>query len=317
MATINGDNGNNLEIGTPVADKIFGFGGIDLLRGSDGNDTIEGGDGPDSLYGDKGNDIIRGGTGDDVIRGGRGNDTLDGGEGEDTIRGDLDDDRIFGSPGADYINGGDGFDTVDYSRSPRGDGFFDDGVIIDLGSSFGIVLGNGGHAEGDILVSIEAVVGSSHDDRIDVDDRGMFLLGGPPPVSHKAYGEGGDDHLVGYELDYLDGGPGDDTLVSSGGGTLNGGAGADTFVLSAGSSFFADDDEETTIEDFNSSEGDQIDLSNFGFFSGPTESDVQAMLDGSTGNVLDIALLGTDDAGSIILGGGVQVSDLSLNDFIV
>ena len=58
MALINGDNGNNLEIGSSEADQIFGFGGIDLLRGSDGNDTIEGGEGPDSLSGDKGNDPV-------------------------------------------------------------------------------------------------------------------------------------------------------------------------------------------------------------------------------------------------------------------
>ena len=132
-----------------------------------------------------------------------------------------------------------------------------------------------------------------------------------PPISHKAYGGAGDDRLAGYERDYLNGGAGDDTLVSWGGGTLNGGPGADTFE-------FIGDVGETTIEDFNSSAGDQIDLSYFGFSEDPvTKSDVQAMLDGSTGNVLDLALLGADGAGSITLGGGVQVTDLLLNDFIV
>ena len=52
MARIDGDAGNNLEIGTSAPDQIRGFGGIDLLRGGSGNDTIDGGDGPDSLYGD-------------------------------------------------------------------------------------------------------------------------------------------------------------------------------------------------------------------------------------------------------------------------
>ena len=56
MARIDGDAGNNLEIGTSAPDKIRSFGGIDLLRGGSGNDTIDGGDGPDSLYGDQGND---------------------------------------------------------------------------------------------------------------------------------------------------------------------------------------------------------------------------------------------------------------------
>lgn len=243
---------------------------------------------------------------------GRDNDTLDGGDGEDTIRSDIGNDRIIGSAGADYINGGDGFDTVDYSRSPKETGSFYDGVSIDLSSSSRIAIPEGGHAEGDILVNIEAVIGSPHDDRIEVDDRGgFFFFSGPPPVSHRAYGGAGDDRLVGYESDYLNGGAGDDTLASSGGGTLNGGPGADTFD-------FNGDVGETTIEDFNPSEGDQIDLSWFGFFDDPVDkSDVQAMLDGSTGSVLDLTLLGADGAGEITLGGGVKVSDLSVNDFIV
>ena len=135
MATINGDNGNDLEIGTSAADEIFGFGGIDLLRGGAGNDTIEGGDGPDSLYGDSDDDTIRGGTGDDLIRGGRGDDILDGGAGRDMIRADLGDDWIMGSEGDDYIDGGDGLDVVDYSNSPRSDGFLYDGVDVDVSSS--------------------------------------------------------------------------------------------------------------------------------------------------------------------------------------
>ncbi len=309
MARIDGDNGNNLEIGTPEADLLRGFGAIDLLRGGGGNDTIEGGDGPDSLYGDQGNDRISGGSGDDLLRGGRGNDTLDGGEGEDTIRGDLGNDRIMGSPGADYINGGDGVDAVDYSSSPRGDGFYD-GVAIDLSSAYWVSWGEGGHAEGDLLVGIETVIGSAYDDRIDVADSGSFFLD-TPVIAHRVYGGGGDDVLWGYERDYLNGGAGDDILYSSAGGTLVGGPGADTFDFNGAAG-------ETTIEDFKPSEGDQIDLSWFGFYDDPVEtSNVQDMLDGSTGNVLDLTLLGSDGEGQITLGGGVQVSDLSVNDFIV
>ena len=310
MATIDGGNGNDLRIGTPEADRIRGFGSVDLLRGGSGNDTIEGGDGPDSLYGDQGNDQISGGTGDDVIRGGRGNDTLDGGEGEDIVRGDRDNDRIMGSPGADFIDGGPGYDTVDYSQSPRQSGggfFFYDGVIVDLSSSTWLYLGEGGHAEGDILVSIEAVIGSPYDDSIEVDDYGFFS---DEAVRHRAYGGAGDDVLWGREGDYLNGGAGEDRLITARGGTLNGGPGADTFR------FFGPADE-TTIEDFTPADGDQIDLSWFGTFDDEvTRSDVQAMLDGSTGSVLDLSLLGADGEGEITLT-GVQVADLGVNDFIV
>ena len=219
MATIDGGASNDLRIGTSAADRIRGYGGVDLLRGGSGNDTIEGGDGPDSLYGDRDNDTIRGGGGDDVLRGGRGNDTLDGGEGEDTIRADLGDDWILGSRDADYINGGDGFDTVDYSDSPRGGGFLHDGVRIDIGSSSLIVLGRGGHAEGDILVNIEKVIGSRYDDKIEVNDIwGASIF--DDPVAHEAYGGDGDDELWGFEVDYLNGGPGDDTLVTHDSGVV-------------------------------------------------------------------------------------------------
>ena len=318
MARIDGDAGNNLEIGTSGPDRIRGYGGIDLLRGSGGNDTIEGGDGPDSLYGDQGDDRLEGGAGDDVLRGGRGDDTLDGGDGEDTIRSDRDDDLILGSAGADYINGGDGFDTVDYSDSPRQGWPLYDGVQVAVGYSTLIVPGSGGHAEGDILVSVESVIGSAHDDRIAVDDAPIF--GGT--IAHEVYGGDGDDELWGYGRDYLNGGPGDDTLATQVGGTAFGGPGADTF-------WFLDSVDGATIADFNSVEGDVISLRSLASqpgvpastgFRHVTRSDVQAMLDGSRGNVLDLTLLGDADGyehGSITLGGGVRVADLTADDFIL
>lgn len=321
MARIDGDAGNNLEIGTSAPDRIRGFGGIDLLRGGSGDDTIEGGDGPDSLYGDQDNDWIEGGAGDDVLRGGRGSDTLNGGAGEDTIRSDRDDDLILGSAGADYINGGDGYDTVDYSDSPRQGGLLYDGVQVAVGYPTLIIPGIGGHAEGDILVSVEGVVGSAHDDRIAVDDAWSGSIFGDP-IAHEVYGGDGDDELWGYGRDYLNGGPGNDTLATQVGGTAFGGPGADTFWL-LGSVDGA------TIEDFDSAEGDVISLRSFAGLPGwpalagfqhVTRSDVQAMLDGSRGNVLDLTLLGDADGyehGSITLGGGVRVSDLTANDFIL
>ena len=308
MATIDGDSGNNLEIGTGSPDRIYGYGGIDLLRGGSGNDTIEGGDGPDSLYGDSDHDIVRGGAGDDLIRGGRGNDTLDGGAGRDMIRADLGNDLIMGSEGGDYIDGGDGYDVVDYGNSPRGSGFLFDGVDVDVSSSSFIAPGEGGHAEGDILVSVEVVRGSRYDDRIDVADLwGDSIF--DDPISHRASGGPGDDELRGFERDYLFGGPGDDTLVMHNGGRASGGSGADTFR-------FFGSEVDATIDDFNSDEGDVIELSSVGFFS-VTRSDVRRMLDGSTGNELDLSLLRTgEDHGTITLA-GVDVSALGVADFII
>ena len=308
MARIDGDAGNNLKIGTSEPDQIRGFEGIDLLRGGSGNDTIDGGDGPDSLYGDRGDDRIDGGAGDDLIRGGRGDDTLDGGAGRDMIRSDLGDDWIIGSEGDDYIDGGDGYDVVDYSNSPRGGGLYD-GVDVDVSSSSRLALGDGGHAEGDILVGVEFVAGSPYNDRIDVGDLwGESIF--DDPVSHGAYGGAGDDELWGFAIDHLLGGPGDDTLFLHDGGRAEGGTGADTFA-------FFGNRVNATIDDFHPAEGDVIGLSVLGFF-GVTRSDVEVMLDGSEGDVLDLSLLGVagSNHGTIKLE-GVQVSSLDVDDFVL
>ena len=101
-------------------------------------------------------------------------------------------------------------------------------------------------------------------------------------------------------------------MITYRGGTVRGGPGGDTFE------FFGEVDG-ATIEDFNSAEGDVIELSSVGF-RGTTKADVQTMLDGSSGSVLDLTLLGDTglyDHGSITLGGGVQVADLAVNDFIL
>ena len=94
------------------------------------------------------------------------------------------------------------------------------------------------------------------------------------------------------------------------GGTAEGGAGADTFR-------FFGREVNATIDDFNPDDGDVIELSTVGF-SGVTKSDVSTILDGSEGNVLDLSLLGvaSSNHGTITLE-GIQVSDLSVNDFII
>ncbi len=87
----NGDNGNNLIIGSPGNDTIYGRGGDDCIIGGDGNDTIYGD--ATSLLGlwGTGNDVIIGGGGNDTIYGdgwlgGSGNDTCYGGPGNDTFQ---------------------------------------------------------------------------------------------------------------------------------------------------------------------------------------------------------------------------------------
>lgn len=313
MALFDGSGANDQYFGTPQADLIRGNGGQDQLRGAAGNDTIHGGEGPDSLYGDQGHDTIYGNAGDDVVRGGRGEDTLHGGNGIDMLAGDRDNDFLFGDagddillggpgddtiqggPGADFINGGEGdFDLVSYRDSP-------DGVQVSLDHAR-LVVGRGGTAEGDILVGVEMVVGSNRDDDLDAAENGSV---------DGLFGEDGDDTLSGggLEPDLLDGGNGDDHLLAfEEGGIMNGGAGNDLFEF-YGSKFRGGE-----IEDFTTGE-DKI---GFDFsVEDITTSDLNNMLRGSTGNVLDLSLLGQGfaDFGALTL--NVPVSTLSASDFII
>ena len=93
MATINGNNFNNVLNG--VVDPLFPF----FL------------DQPDTFNGFDGNDTINALGTNDILNGGAGNDTLNGGAGNDTLNGDDGDDTLNGGTGADNMNGGFGNDT--------------------------------------------------------------------------------------------------------------------------------------------------------------------------------------------------------------
>ena len=315
MAIFDGSPGNDQYFGTIQADRISGNDGQDQLRGGSGNDTIHGGNGPDSLYGDQGDDEIRGGAGDDVVRGGRGSDTIFGEAGVDVLFGDRDDDFLFGGdgddillggpgddaidggPGADYINGGDGLDSVSYADSPVGPA--GTGVLVDLQTPG---LGLRGHAQGDILVGIEQVTGSAGDDVL----RGVYN-----DSADSLFGGSGDDKLVGggfehHPPDDLNGGPGDDRLQTVGRGTVTGGPGNDVFDYLG--EFYGGE-----IKDFTKGE-DKIE---FVFANDVSDADLNRMLRNSSGNVLDLGLLGPEFANFGELTLNVPVSTLDASDFII
>lgn len=76
MANIGGTQGDDLLIGTYLADRI---------NGGDGDDDIYGGGGADILIGGLGNDYIDSGIGADYIIGGAGDDAMLGREGADVF----------------------------------------------------------------------------------------------------------------------------------------------------------------------------------------------------------------------------------------
>ncbi|WP_449219877.1 hypothetical protein [Tistrella mobilis] len=126
-------------------------------------------------------------TGFEVLIGSDGNDSLSGAAGNEVLQGGKGDDRLVGGRGADRLDGGEGHDTVDYSTATGA-------LVIDLAGGRAYQ----DDAAGDVLVSIEEVVGSNYGDTIAGTSGADILHGG-----------GGDDVLKGGgSADTLDGGDG-------------------------------------------------------------------------------------------------------------
>lgn len=140
-----------------------------------------------------------------------GADTIIGNAGGDTIYAGGGDDIIKGGGGADYIDGQAGRDGVTYEDSSVG-------VQVNLVTG----TGKGGTAEGDILVHIEDIYGSSHDDTLTGNAQDNKLSGG----------DGNDVLKGGGGTDTLYGGNGNDYMEIDGGDDYaNGGDGFDTVAV--------------------------------------------------------------------------------------
>lgn len=172
-----------------------------------------------------------------IINGDNGDNFLTGTAFADTLRGFGGFDTIQGLGGADFIDGGAGIDRASYALSNAGVNVF----LFDGSAS-------GGDAEGDRLVGIENVTGSSFADQIWGDDGDNFIdgfggddilkgLGGNDSLRGDGHLEGneGDDSLRGgFGADTLLGGEDDDMLDGrEGADRLDGGAGFDTITYDA------------------------------------------------------------------------------------
>jgi Ca2+-binding RTX toxin-like protein len=264
-------------------DFLYGLGGDDWLKGGGGADRLDGGpdtdtadysDSPagvtvdlsyslmgsggtaegdtlfsiENLIGSRYGDYLIGSFAANYLSGGRGNDELRGSLGTDTLIGGAGDDELEGGEHADILNGGADVDTVSYYFSRAG-------VSVDLGRG----TGRFGEAEGDTLIDIENVTGSSHDDVLvgsDVANRLVDNFG-----YDDLYGFGGADTLIGgSHNDTLDGGSNVDAAGAWGYDTLRGGVGADTFIWSSIDHTGTTLDRIDRIEDFNRAGGDWIDV---------------------------------------------------------
>jgi Ca2+-binding RTX toxin-like protein len=310
---IGNDEPNRLD-GGDGGDSLFGGGGGDHLLGGRGNDILVGGAGADELdgganidtaeYSDSAEGILvtlerdgeighgQGGTAegdtlvsienlvgslhDDTLYGNDAANRIEGLAGHDALFGYRGADHLFGNRGDDFLVGGAGADHLDggldIDEAWYGDSDVGVGVNLELGRGYS------GTALGDVLVNIENLFGSRHDDFLVGDREANDIIGSDG--SDQLVGGLGNDTLYGGDTkgpggppepgevapndgdDVLFGGRGNDTLIGgTGADHLTGGSDVDTFVWNA--TFETDAYERLKMDyvlDFSRAQGDKIDV---------------------------------------------------------
>jgi Ca2+-binding RTX toxin-like protein len=182
--TISGNNGQNTLAGGAGIDALFGHGGNDLLVGGADADVLDGGAGEDTASydtsasgvqvslaagtgfgGDAQGDLL---AGIENVVGSAFGDLLTGDGNANKLFGGAGNDEFFGGNAGDLIDGGAGVNTARYDTSPGA-------VQISLVTGVGM----GADAQGDALINIHNLVGSSFGDVLTGDGNVNRLLGGP------------------------------------------------------------------------------------------------------------------------------------------
>ncbi|MDY6941057.1 MAG: hypothetical protein SWY16_25790 [Cyanobacteriota bacterium] len=170
-----------------VGDGKNGNDRIELNENVRSSASLKGGNGDDELFGGKGNDTLDGGNADF-------GDALFGGEGNDSLFGNNGDDFLQGGKGQDTLNGGDGNDAISYVESSSA-------VNINLVEQFVF----DGEGDNDVLIDIEQIDGSNHNDSIVADEDNNIIDG--LEGDDRIFGGDGDDFIIGgIGADILDGG---------------------------------------------------------------------------------------------------------------
>ncbi len=281
--TLNGTKAANVLTGSEMEDFLYGNAGNDTLHALGGSDLLDGGAGNDKMYGGAGDDtyVVQAAAdkvyenadeGTDTILAsvtytlpdnvenlpltGTGNINGTGNALDNVITGNAKNNVLAGLAGADILDGGAGVDTATYAASNAG---------VDVSLTTGHA--SGGHAEGDTLVAIENLTGSSHADTLEGDAGANTLNGGAgidtvtyvnaaagvkvslAVTAAQATGGAGSDKLAAFEN--LTGSDFNDTLTGSkaanvisgldGNDTITGGNGNDTLIGGEGNDILKGD----------------------------------------------------------------------------
>ncbi len=227
---------------------------------------------------------LNGNSGDDILIGNGGDDTLNGGEGNDIL---------VGGAGGDELNGGSGNDTASYIDASSG-------VSVTLNNSGNASGGSnvGGGAAGDVLSSIENLIGSQHGDTLAGGGQNNVLSG--LLGNDGLYGGGGNDVLIG--------GRGNDTMS---GGSASNSDGKDTFLWLNGDADGGTDTLLNFTRNFNgASNGDRLDLSDLLIGEHGTVGDIGNLL-----NYLEITSSALGGVGGAALDTTIKVSTSGTGDF--
>jgi Ca2+-binding RTX toxin-like protein len=230
---IGGSAGDSIDasLSTLSQHVLQGMGGDDVLIGSSLADTLWGGPGNDSLTGGAGIDILNGGDGNDTLIGGTGDDTIDGGGLNCAAGTSVACTAAFMAKSA-VAGVNPGVNTLDYSD--RSGAVTVDMTTLATAPQVGVV----GEKDSIVIVSMVASVtnlrGGSGADILTGDNNNNIIWGGGGGDTIVA--GGGDDTVYGEAgNDNIDGGNGNDVIIGgSGTNTLAGGAGNDLLDDTAG-----------------------------------------------------------------------------------
>jgi Ca2+-binding RTX toxin-like protein len=202
-STVIGSSGHDIiDASHSAPNQPFASSENDTIYGMGGNDTIAGGAAPDRIDGGTGVDTASYASSPSAVTVSLLTGTGHGGDAEgdtligiENLIGSAFNDVFEGNSGANRFDARLGIDTVTYARSAAG-------ITVNLASTSAQV--SGGDASGDVLLSVENIIGSAFDDTLTGNSLANILTGGAGN-------------------DVLNGGTGADTLIGE--------TGNDTYVV--------------------------------------------------------------------------------------